>query len=434
MSESIGVSLIGCGVVGTEVVRALVEDAARLEARSGRRIALRHIVVGNVDKDRDPVVDRALLTADIDAALADPDVQLVVELVGGVDDAFAWLKRAIEAGKHVVTANKALIAERGPELLALAEARGVDVHFEAAVAGAIPILRVLRESFAAERVESLLGIVNGTSNYILSRMSEGGVEFADALREAQEKGYAEADPTLDVGGGDAAHKLAILAAIAFSVDVPDEAVLTEGIDTVGAADIALAKGFGYAIKPLAVARREGECLDLRVHPALVPESYTLAKINGATNAVCVRGALGGDALLSGPGAGGAPTALSVLGDIIDVTRNVACAGQRRNAARGVPVSAAKPAQVKPTEERRSRFYLRLDVQDQAGALSEITSRLAERDVSISEVHQGGHADAEAATVALLTHDAGEAALRDALSSLQGSGALAADPVVLRVLA
>ncbi|HEY8428120.1 MAG TPA: homoserine dehydrogenase, partial [Sandaracinaceae bacterium] len=322
MSRAIRVGLLGAGVVGQGILQLLRDNAENIERRLGAPIEVRRVVARDPGKVRSPLVESAKLSFDPEDVLAD-DVDVVVEVIGGVEPAGTYVRRAIEQNRSVVTANKALLAERGHELIELAEQRGVDLYFEAAVAGGVPVIRVLREAVASDTVVALRGIVNGTSNYILSRMREAGLDFEDALAEAQERGYAEADPTLDIGGGDAAHKLTILATLAFGAKVHPSQVATEGIDRIAAIDMRMAGRFGYVIKPLAIARAlDDGSLDLRVHPALVPENGVLASISGALNIVTIEGAMLGPCSLSGYGAGALPTAMSVVSDIVDVGRNL----------------------------------------------------------------------------------------------------------------
>ena len=299
MAREIGIGMIGCGVVGQGVLRLLHDNARSIEARLGGKLVVRRIAARDSGKARDPVVPLDLLTYDPQLVLEDPSVDVVVELVGGLEPAGSYVRQALERGQNVVTANKMLLAEHGHELIELAESRGVDLYFEAAVAGGVPIIRVLREALASDRILGLRGIVNGTSNYILSRMHDEGLGFADALAAAQAAGYAEADPTLDVGGGDAAHKLTILATLAYGARIASSQIPTEGITEIEAVDIEFARRFGYVIKLLAVARsletadaasdRDHAPLDLRVHPALISERSVLASVSGALNAIYVQG-------------------------------------------------------------------------------------------------------------------------------------------------
>jgi homoserine dehydrogenase len=345
------------------------------------------------------------------------------------------VRRAIERGKSVVTANKALLAEHGHELIGMAEQRGVDLYFEAAVAGGVPVIRVLREAMASDTVVALRGIINGTSNYILSRMREGGIDFDVALKEAQAAGYAEADPTLDVGGGDAAHKLTILATLAFGSRVHPRQVATEGIDQVAAIDMRMAARFGYAIKPLAIARMLPDgALDLRVHPALVPVTSVLASISGALNAVYLEGKMLGPCLLSGYGAGALPTAMSVVSDIVDVGRNLALGASGRVPQRAWRGDALEERRVEDVGAHVSPFYLRFSVLDRPGMLARITGVLGAFDVSIEQMVQEGRAGADdgAVPIVMLTHEARESNVRSALREMRMLSGIVAAPKALRI--
>lgn len=439
MPDPIRVGMIGCGVVGTGIVRLLKDNASTIEGRLGAPIEIKAIGVHDASKARDEVVPTELISADAASVAVHPDVDVVVEVMGGIEPAGAYVRAALEAGKHVVTANKALLAEEGDALLEVSEARGVDLYFEAAVAGGIPIIRVLREGLASDRIVSLRGIVNGTSNYILSQMAATGIDFDVALSQAQEKGYAEADPTLDVSGGDAGHKLAILATLAYGARVHPSQITIDGIDTVAAIDMKIAHRFGYVIKPLAVARpvdlsgsprrREGERggpedrtpnqLEVRVHPALVPRHSVLASITGALNAVYVEGAMLGPCLMSGPGAGALPTAMSVVSDIVDVGRNMLVDAHARVPTRAFRGDHLESIPVVSAAQHRSRFYLRFTVVDRAGVLSRITGILGGFDVSIEQmVQEGGRGDSEeSATLIMLTHDCRYGDLRGALTEI-----------------
>jgi len=431
--RNIRIGLIGCGVVGQGIMRLLKENAASIEGRLGGTIEVLRIAAHEPGKERGPDVPMALLTYDPEQVVNDPNVEVVVEVMGGVEPTYGYLKRAIEAGKSVVTANKALLAARGHELLELAEARGVDLYFEAAVAGGVPVIRVLREAFASDRIVAVRGIINGTSNYILSRMQESGIDFAPALAEAQAKGYAEADPTLDVSGGDAAHKLAILAMMAYGAKIELSDIATSGIDQVSAIDISFAARFGYVIKPLGVARtRPDGSLDLRVHPGLVSRKNVLASVNGALNAVYIEGAAVGPCLLSGLGAGALPTAVSVVSDIVDVGRNLRSeAGGRvpQRAFRGDRVTVPR---VQNIADHRCRFYLRFPVLDRSGVLGKLASSLGKYDVSIEQMVQEGYGSNEPVAVVLLTHPAREGDVRAALAEIKTMDVLADSACALRI--
>jgi homoserine dehydrogenase len=425
--------MIGCGVVGQGILRLLKENAASLEGRLGGAIEVRRIAARDPSKERGPFVPMELLTNDPLAVASDPDVDIVVEVMGGVDPADSYLRRAIQGGKSVVTANKALLAARGHELIELAEARGVDLYFEAAVAGGVPVIRVLREAFASDRIIAVRGIINGTSNYILSRMTEAGIDFAPALKEAQDKGYAEADPTLDVGGGDAAHKLNILATLAYGVKLEPTHVSTSGIDQVNAIDIAFASRFGYVIKPIAVARAlSNGMLDLRVHPALVSKKSVLASINGALNAVYIEGAAVGPCLLSGLGAGALPTAVSVVSDIVDVGRNLRSAAGGRVPQRAFRSERMTVPRVQAQADHRCRFYLRFAVQDRSGVLGKLATSLGTHQVSIEQMVQEGLQGSTPVSVVVLTHPAREGDVRNALAEIDRLDVVAEPTGVLRI--
>jgi homoserine dehydrogenase len=423
--------MIGCGVVGQGVMRLLHENASAIEARLGGSIDVRRIAVRDPSKPRGPHVAKELLTCDAESLFNDPEIQVVVEVMGGVEPAGRYVHAALSNGKSVVTANKALIADRGQALMKLSEERGADLYFEAAVAGGIPVIRVLREALVSDRIVAVRGIVNGTSNYILSQMQEHGLSFEVALRQAQQAGYAEADPTLDVGGGDAAHKLTILATMAFGAHVELGSVGTEGIEMVQAVDIEFARQFGYVIKPLAVAEAAPDgALDVRVHPALVARSNPLAHINGALNAVHIEGAALGPCLLSGMGAGALPTAVSVVSDIVDLGRNLFSQSVGRVARSAF--AAERSARVRPASEYRGCYYLRFSVLDQRGVLGKLATVLGARDVSIAQMVQEGHGEGEPVAVVLLTHPAREGDLRAALAEIERMQFVAEPTRALRI--
>lgn len=433
MDREFRVGLCGCGVIGEGLARVLVEHQSIIAARVGAPVRL--TVAADKDPGRlsivhalDPSV--TLLDDAFDVVTRD-DVDLVVELIGGVEVADRLVRAALEAKKHVVTANKALLAERGEALFALAEASGCDLYFEAAVAGAIPVIRVLRESLASDRIDSVRGIINGTSNYILTSMANDGAAFADALAAAQKAGFAEADPTLDITGGDAGHKLAILAGLAFGARVSPKEIPTEGIQEVDPRDIRYAKKFGYAIRPLAVAERlEDGSLDLRVHPALVPMGQPLAHVEGALNAVDIQSQMVGPTFLSGPGAGAGPTATSVAGDIIDIAKAALAGAPVRT--RGLAASDARAIQ--PIADLHSRYYLRFSVRDESGVLAKLSGALGDAGISIDQMvqdHESG--DEGTASIAILTHEAREGDLRESLAAIDDTHLTTAATHVIRIV-
>ncbi|WP_258727235.1 homoserine dehydrogenase [Cellulomonas sp. NS3] len=421
------VAVLGCGVVGTEVVRLLTTQADDLAARTGARLELVGIAVRDTATPRDAVVDPALLTTDAEELVTRADV--VIEVVGGIEPARSLLLRAIEHGASVVTANKALLAQDGPTLYAAADAAGVDVYFEAAVAGAIPIVRPVRESLAGDRVRRVLGIVNGTTNYVLDRMTSEGLDLDQAVKEAQALGYAEADPTADVEGFDAAAKAAILASLAFHTRVSIDDVDREGITAITADDVAWAERTGYVIKLLAIAERREEGVQVRVHPALVPLAHPLAGVRGAFNAVFVEAEAAGELMFYGRGAGGAPTASAVLGDVVSAARHRVLGGK------GPVESSYADLPVLPASSARTRYQVRLDVQDRPGVLAQVAALLADHGVSIEAVRQapaGPDAGDGLARLIITTHEAAEESLAATVAAITEHEAVRRVLSVLRV--
>ncbi len=430
---SLRVAVLGCGVVGTEVVRLLTTQADDLAARVGARLELVGVAVRDVDAERDPVVDRTLLTADGTSLVEKADV--VVEVMGGIEPARSLLLHAIEHGASVVTANKALLAQDGPTLYAAVDAAGTDLYFEAAVAGAIPIVRPVRESLAGDHVRRVLGIVNGTTNYVLDRMTTEGLDLDQAVKEAQALGYAEADPTADVEGYDAAAKAAILASLAFHTRVALDDVHREGITAVTAQDVEWAARTGHVIKLLAIAER-GETADgtsgvqVRVHPALLPAEHPLAGVRGAFNAVFVEAEAAGELMFYGRGAGGVPTASAVLGDVVSVARHRVLGGKG-------PVESSYAAfPVLPAAAARTRYQVRLEVADRPGVLAQVAAVLASHDVSIEAVRQtparDGDPTSAVAHLVITTHTAPDAALQATVDAVAGLDVVRSIVSVLRV--
>jgi homoserine dehydrogenase len=412
-NKPVKVALLGCGTVGTEVVRLLRDQSHDLAARIGAPVGLTGIAVRRPNKH--PQVPAELLTTD-SAALVAGDADVVVEVIGGIEPARTLLLTALRAGKSVVTANKALLAEYGAELFAAADASGADLYFEASVAGAIPLLRPLRESLAGDRITRVTGIVNGTTNFILSAMDATGAGYGETLDEASRLGYAEADPTADVDGFDAASKAAILASLAFHTRVTAADVHREGIAAVSAADIAAAKILGRTVKLLALCERvtepDGrEWVTVRVHPAMIPRSHPLAGVSGAFNAVFVEADAAGQLMFYGQGAGGAPTASAVLGDLVAVARNQIAGG------RGPRESAYAALPIRSMGQTPTRYHISLDVADRAGVLAQVAAVFAEHDVSIAAVRQEGRS--VDASLVIVTHAAPDAALRSTVDKIAG---------------
>jgi homoserine dehydrogenase len=413
--DSLKIAMLGCGVVGSEVARLLTEHSEDLTARVGRPLELAGIAVRRPGRDRGNLpVDPALFTADGHGLVTRGDIDIVIEVIGGIEPARSLVLAALEAGASVVSANKALLAEDGATLFAAAEKHGGDLYYEAAVAGAIPILRPLRESLAGDRVRRVLGIVNGTTNYILTRMTESGAGFSEALEEAQALGYAEADPTADVEGFDAAAKAAILAGLAFHTNVTAADVHREGITDVTSADIASAREMGCVVKLLAIAEvsEDGRSVGVRAHPAMIPRTHPLARVGGAFNAVFVDCEAAGGLMFYGQGAGGAPTASAVLGDVVAVARH------KVNGGRGPGESSYADLRVRPMGDTRTRYHVSLDVADRAGVLAQVATAFAEHGVSIETVRQAKHGTEDAELV-IVTHQAPDSSLSATVEALRG---------------
>ncbi|MDP9405568.1 MAG: homoserine dehydrogenase, partial [Actinomycetota bacterium] len=407
-ARSLTVGLLGCGTVGSGVVRLLREHREELAARSGARLELGPVAVRNVSRDRDLDVPR--LTGDPSAVVDDPAVDIVVEVMGGIEPARGLIRAALDNGKSVVTANKELVATLGAELFALAAKQGVRLEYEAAVAGGIPIIKPLRESLAGDRVRRVLGILNGTTNYILTRMTEEGMDFGAALGEAQRLGYAERDPAADIEGYDAAAKAAILASLAFDTPVVAGDVYREGITGVTATDIAHARRMGYVIKLLGIAEAGDGTVGVRVHPALVPASHPLASVRESFNAVFVEGEAAGDLMFYGRGAGSLPTASAVVGDVVTVARAL-LSGERP--PDGAP---AHPRRLRPFDETTVQYYVLLDVADEPGVLAAVAAAFGAHTVSIKSVWQEGSGDS--AQLLLITHAACERDVQATLHDLR----------------
>jgi homoserine dehydrogenase len=421
--KTLKVALLGCGVVGSQVARLLNEEADELAVRSGARLELAGIAVRRLSHPR-PGIDPALLTTDALELATRPDIDIVVEVIGGIQPAQSLILAAMKLGKSVVSANKALLAEHGEQIHAVSRAYATDLYYEAAVAGAIPILRPLRESLAGDTVHRVLGIVNGTTNFILDRMDSSGADFSESLEEAQELGYAEPDPTADVEGFDAAAKAAILAGLAFHTRITASDVYREGITEVTAADIASAKMLGRIVKLLAICERSGDGVAVRVHPAMIPRSHPLAAVGGAYNAVFVNARSAGQLMFYGAGAGGTPTASAVLGDIVAVARN------RMAGTRGPELTTHADLPVLPMGDTLTRYHVSLDVADRPGVLAPVAEVFARHDVSIQAVRQTSRGDD--ALLIIVTHEARDAALAATVSELQALPVVRAVASVMRV--
>jgi homoserine dehydrogenase len=418
------VALLGCGVVGSQVARLLAGQAADLSARAGGPLEIAGIAVARPELDRHVPVPAALITGDAMALVTRPDVDIVIELMGGIEPARSLLQAALESGTSVITANKALLAADGAALHQAASVSGAWLFYEAAVAGAIPLLRALRESLAGDVVRRVLGIVNGTTNFVLDRMDTAGSSMAEALDEARRLGYAEADPTADVAGHDAAAKAAILASLAFHTQVTAADVYTEGISGVRPGDITTARTLGCVIKLLAICERSDGGISARVHPALIPRVHPLAAVHEAYNAVFVEAEAAGRLMFYGAGAGGQPTASAVLGDVVAVARNL------RAGVRGPDPHPYAGLAAVPISEARTRYCVALDVADRPGVLAPVAERFARRGVSIKAVRQEGRGDD--ASLIIVTHTAAESALAATVADLAAMEPVRAVDSVLRV--
>ncbi len=435
-AKPIQVGLLGIGTVGSGTFEVLLRNQAEIRRRAGRGIEITTVADLDVERARRLVGDRARVVADARAVIADPAIDIVVELIGGYGVARTLVMEAIAAGKHVVTANKALLAVHGTEIFAAAHAQGVMVGFEAAVAGGIPIIKALREGLTANRIEWIAGIINGTTNFILSEMRSKGLDFDAVLKEAQRLGYAEADPTFDIEGIDAAHKATIMSAIAFGIPVQFDRAHVEGITKLQAADITYAEQLGYRIKLLGITRRRDAGIELRVHPTLVPAQRLIANVEGAMNAVMVQGDAVGTTLYYGKGAGSEPTASAVVADLVDITRLHTADPEHRVPHLAFQPDALATTPILPMEQVVTAFYLRLQVADQAGVLARITGILADHDISIDALLQRPHADAGAdgkaqTDVIILTHETVEGRMNQAQAQMQALPTVLAPIVRIR---
>lgn len=415
--KPVRIGLCGLGTVGSGTFNVLTRNAREISARAGT-----DIIIEQVGARRDnPACDTSgvNVTRDVFDVVRNPNVDVVVELIGGTTVAKQLVEEAIANGKHVVTANKALIAEFGNELFAKAEARGVTIAFEAAVAGGIPIIKALREGLSGNKIEWLAGIINGTGNFILTEMKDKGRAFADVLKEAQKLGYAEADPTFDVEGIDAAHKLVILASIAFGMPLQFDKIFTEGISTIEPCDLSYAEDLGYRIKHLGIARQTAAGVELRVHPTLIPSKRLIANVNGVMNAVMVKGDAVGSTLFNGPGAGAEPTASAVVADLVDLARTSTVPAQHRVAHLGFAASALREVPILPMSEVTTAYYLRMMAEDRPGVLNKVTQVLSDSGISIEAVIQKEPDEGQnAVPLILMTNRAVEKRLMEAIDSIE----------------
>jgi len=427
MMKPLSIGVAGLGTVGAGVLALLRDNATTVAARAGRPIIVTAVAARDRTRDRGISIDGLRWYEDAVSLAHDPGIDVVVECIGGTEGPAAELVRAaLNAGKPVVTANKALLATHGAELAALADSNGVTLAYEAAVAGGIPAIKAIREGLAANDITRVMGILNGTCNYILTQMRERGIEFAQALSEAQKLGYAEADPSFDVDGIDAAHKLAILAALAFGRPVDFASVHVEGIRSISALDIKLAEELGYRIKLLGIARRTDAGIETRMHPAMVPIAHPIARVDGVFNAVVAEGDFVGRIVLEGRGAGAGPTASAVVADLIDIARG------RFTPVWGVAQSALSHTPSVPMERRVGAYYLRLMVVDRPGVIADVTAALRDNAISLESMLQRGRAPGEAVPVVVTTHDCEESQMRAAISRIEALEAVVEKPALIRI--
>ncbi len=433
ISKPVLVGILGLGTVGGGTAEVLQKNSVEIARRAGRSIEIVAASVRDINKKRPAVLDNVKLTLDSNEIVDDPNIDIVLELIGGTELAKDLVLRAIENGKHIVTANKALIALHGNEIFAAAQRKGVTVAFEAAVAGGIPIIKAIREGLAGNQIEWLAGIINGTGNFILTEMRDKGRDFEDVLKEAQQLGYAEADPTFDVEGIDAAHKLTILASIAFGVPLQFEKVYTEGISNITSEDVEYASELGYRIKHLGIARRVDSGLEMRVHPTLIPHRRLIANVDGVMNAVLVRADAVGSTLYYGPGAGAQPTASAVVADLVDVVRALTTDPGNR-----VPHLAFQPDAIQDIEmlsinEAETAFYLRMQVRDQAGVLADITRLFADQNISIEAIVQKEQKDDQGCVpLVILTHNVLESNMIAAIEKIENLSSVTGKVIRIRL--
>ena len=430
--RQVNIAILGCGTVGTGVARLLLDNADIIQDRIGCALNLKYVADIDAAKGRGLALMPGARIDDAATAIADPTVDIVVETIGGEGIAKQLILDAIAKGKHVVTANKALLAKHGNAIIAAASENGVDLAYEASVGGCMPIIKTVRESLVGNRISAMIGILNGTCNYILSKITDEGVVFEAALAEAQAKGYAETDPTLDVEGQDAAHKLAILSALAFGMRINFDDVYIEGISKITPMDIEFAAQFGYRIKLLAITKFDGRTVEARVHPTMIPFDNLLSNVNGTLNAISVSADAVGDILLYGHGAGMMPTASAVISDLADIAGNLASGGAGRVPIMGFQPDKIRPIAVMPMDDIVTNYYFRFDAMDRPGVLAAISGILGKYAISLKFVHQKGRKTNGSVPVVMLTHLAREADVTRALSEIGALDVVASTPMLIRI--
>jgi len=431
--KSIKVGLIGFGTIGSGMVKILQDNQKIIKERLGASVDVIKIADLDITTDRGVKVESGILTTDANEVLDHPDIDVVIELMGGYEPARSFILKAIKNKKHVVTANKALLAKYGEEIFSAAEKNNVGIGFEASVGGAIPIIRSIKEAFVANRIQAIEGIMNGTANYILSKMSDGDHDFGAVLKEAQDKGYAEADPTFDIEGIDSAHKIAVLTRLAYGMPVSLDDIYVQGISSISKLDIKCAREFGYRIKLLAISKFDGKTIDVRVHPAMISESKPMANVNGVLNAIMVRDDLMGENILVGHGAGSLPTGSAVVADVVEIARNMISGAQDRVPLQSFQKSSVQGIPLKDMSEIEGEYYLRFWVLDKPGVLSHISGILGNHDISIESVIQRIKDDnGQGVPLVMMTHDASEKNIQAALKEINDMEEVLEKTVLIRV--
>lgn len=430
--KTINIGILGCGTVGTGVAKMLIENRELISSRIGAALRLKHVADLDITTDRGIQFEDGVLVTDAAKVIDDPEIDIIIEMIGGESIAKDFILRAIQNGKHVVTSNKALIAVHGNEIFKAASQKNVDIAFEASVGGCMPIIKALRESLVGNHIQSMTGILNGTCNYILSMITNEGKTFEAALSEAQANGFAEADPTLDVEGIDTAHKLAILTALAYGMEINLKDIYVEGISKITPMDIEFADQFGYKIKLLAISKNLENAIEARVHPTMIPSDKLLSNVNGSLNAINVSGDAVGDMLLYGHGAGMMPTASAVISDVVDLARNILCCSSQRIPALSYQPEYIHKIPVLPITEIVTHYYIRFSAADRPGVLSKISGILGDYGISIQSVHQKGRKTTGSVPIVMLTHRAKEADINSALTKIDSLDVITGRPVVIRI--
>ena len=431
--KKINVGLIGFGTIGVGVAKILAENQEIIQKRLGAAVCLAKIADLDITTDRGIAVNDGVLTTSVDDIIENPEIDIVIELIGGYEPARTFILKALKNNKHVVTANKALLAKHGDELFETVEEKGLSIGFEASIGGAIPIIRSIREGFVANRIQAIEGIVNGTANYILSKMSDENCDFDVALKEAQEKGFAEVDPTFDIEGIDSAHKIAVLTRIAYGAPIKFEDIKVSGITNITSEDIECSKEFGYRIKLLAISKYDGEAIDIRVHPAMIPSSHPMASVNGVLNAIRVCDDMMDENILIGHGAGALPTGSAVVGDIVEIARNIISNASGRMPASSFQSSEIKPIPLKDMSAVESEYFLRLNVLDKPGVLSKISGILGDHCISIESMIQKGRGEkGKAVSLFMMCHLSSEGNIQNALKEIEQLDVICAKSNLIRV--